>query len=133
VVARAHTRWGEIDHRSSKRPWQSAGEEGGTYAIARLTYCGGQSDDGEPGQAVGDVDLDGHRAADGSGQCRGRDDGVLHRSERSQRSDRVPQMPQTWIWRRRLPHSTRGMSGSSGLRDSNGLNLQSRAVSVSTH
>jgi hypothetical protein len=45
--------------------------------------CVGQPDNGESGQTVGDVDLDGDRAPDRSGQGRGGNDSVPHGSERS--------------------------------------------------
>ena len=65
----AHPGGGQVDDRLSKRPRQSAGQKGGAHPIPRLAHrCVGQSDDGEPGQAVGDVDLNRDPAARGSGQ-----------------------------------------------------------------
>ena len=66
-----HSRRGQVDDCPSKRPRQPAGQEGGANAIPRLAHrCVGQSDDGESGQAVGDVHLDRYGAAYRSGQRR---------------------------------------------------------------
>jgi len=60
----------------------------GTHAVTRLPYRIGQSDNGEARQPVGDVDLDGDRAADGTGQG-GSGYGGEHVKERS------PPLPDT--------------------------------------
>ena len=50
---------GQVDRDAPQRPRQSARQDGGPDPVPRLAHGGvGQADDGESGQAVGDVDLD---------------------------------------------------------------------------
>ena len=93
----AHAGGSEVDNRPAQRPRQATGQHGGTHPVARLAHRGvGQADDGEPGKAVRDVDLDRNRAADGTGQCRGGDGGVC--TSVNGRIDRspTPDMFETW-------------------------------------
>ena len=66
-AALAHARGRQVDRDPPQRPRQAAREDGGADPVACLAHRGvGQAHDGEPGQAVGDVDLDRDGAADGA-------------------------------------------------------------------
>jgi len=52
---------GDVDGHPPERPLQPAGQQGGTDPVMRFAHRGiRQSHDGEPGEPVGHVDLDGH-------------------------------------------------------------------------
>ena len=79
----AHARWCKVDGDPPQRPREPAREQGCTHPVARLAHGGvGEPDDGEPGQPVGDMDLDRDRTADRAGQ-RGGSNGGEHAEERS--------------------------------------------------
>ncbi len=83
--------WRQINGDLAQWPGQTAREQGGSDAVARLAHRGvGQADDGEARKTVGDVNLDRDRSADGAVE-RGGGDGREHAEERSRRpSARAP-------------------------------------------
>ncbi len=61
------SRWSKVHGQAAERPGQPARQDGGTYPIACLTHrCVGKTDDGEAGQTIGEVDLDGYGLPDHS-------------------------------------------------------------------
>ena len=75
-AALPHARGREVDGDPSQGPGETARQDGGAHPVAGLAHRGvGQADDGEAGQAVGDVDLDRDGAPDGAAQRGGGDRG----------------------------------------------------------
>ena len=71
-LARARRR--QVDRDALVRPLEAGAHHGGADAVARLAArTVGLADDAVAGQALADVDLDGHRVAAGSEQAGGRD------------------------------------------------------------
>ena len=73
----------EVDGHPAHRPRQATREQRGTHAVARLAHGRiGQTHDGEPRQAIGDMDFDRDPPTDRAGQ-RGGGNGSEHAQERS--------------------------------------------------
>ena len=100
---KSKSRGSQIDGQAAERPGQPAGQQGGPPKVAGLAHRGvGESDDGEAGQTVGDVDLDGYGLPDGTTQRGGCKRGK-HVGERSHGpSARAPAFLGALVRRERL-------------------------------
>ncbi len=80
----------KVDDRPTERPREAAGQQRGTDTISSLSHRGvREPHNGEAGEAVGDMDLNGNGSANGTVQ-RGRGHGGKHDRERSVPCDLLP-------------------------------------------